>query len=48
MEVMDDSSLSETIAAWADEMESTGILWIKLLNAVMNQMLSYSSFNSCL
>ena len=34
MEVTDDRSLSETYATWADEIESTGILWIKLLNAV--------------
>ena len=47
-EVMDDSSLSETFAAWAGEIESTGILCIKLLNAVMNQMLSYWSFDSCI
>ena len=47
MGVMDYSSLSETFAVCADEVESAGILWIKLLNAVVNQMLSHSSFNSC-
>ena len=43
MEVMDDSSLSETFAAWADEMESTGILWIKLLNAQWDPVLTTKS-----